>query len=234
MCAEPVHDSTLKFYGRRKGKKLRTRRQEALDAIMASAQISLPDGDPAVDPAGFFDFTPREIWLEIGFGGGEHLAYHAAENPDIGMIGCEPFLNGIASLCLQMHDRHLKNIRIWPEDARLFMARLQTASLDRCFIINSDPWPKKRHHKRRFIQQETLDELARLLKPGAELRMATDHPGLASWLIEKTYFHDKFEWTAKTAADWRTRPDDLPETKFQNKGLKAGRPTVFLNFRRGA
>jgi len=232
MSTRPAPDSALKFYGRRKGKKLRPRQQEALEAVMPSAEISLPEGTAAIDPAGFFDFTPRETWLEIGFGGGEHLAYHAAENPDIGMIGCEPFLNGIASLCLQIHDRRLGNIRIWPEDARPFMARLAPAALDRCFIINSDPWPKKRHHKRRFIQKETLDELARLLKPGAELRMATDHPGLAAWLIEQTYFHDAFEWTAQTPADWRARPDDLPETKFQNKGLKAGRPTVFLSFRR--
>lgn len=232
MCATSAPDSPIRFYGRRKGKKLRTRLQKALDTVMESAKIALPAGDDAVDPASFFDFTPRETWLEIGFGGGEHLAYQGTENPDIGMIGCEPFLNGIASLCQQMHDRDIQNIRIWPEDARPFMARLKTASIDRCFIINSDPWPKKRHHKRRFIQQETLDELARLLKPGAELRMATDHAGLAAWVMEKTYFHDLFEWTAESAADWRTRPADLPETKFQNKGLKAGRPTVFLHFRR--
>lgn len=232
----PSQDTETKprFYGRRKGKKLRTRRQGAFDSVMAETNITLPAGDAPVDPASFFDFTPRALWLEIGFGMGEHLAYQAVEHPDIAMIGCEPFINGIASLCTQIEEHDLKNIRIWPEDARLFMARLQDASLDRCFIINSDPWPKKRHHKRRFIQQETLDTLARLLKPGAELRMATDHPALAAWLVEKTCFHPQFEWTAETAADWRTRPDDLPETKFQNKGLKAGRPTVFLNFRRKA
>jgi tRNA (guanine-N7-)-methyltransferase len=221
-----------KFYGRRKGKKLRTRQQEAFDTLLPAMRIAVSEADAATNPENFFSKPVQQVWLEIGFGMGEHLVWHAAQNPDIGMIGCEPFLNGIASLCLQAQEQSLDNIRLWPEDARLFMRKLKPASIDRCFIINSDPWPKTRHHKRRFIQTETLDELARLLKPGAELRMATDHAGLAGWLVEKTYFHPAFEWTAKSAADWRTRPDDLPETKFQNKGLKAGRPTVFLNFRR--
>ena len=220
------------FYGRRKGKKLRTQQQGAFESILPAATLVLPEGDAPVDPASFFDAPVKQVWMEIGFGHGEHLAWHAKNNPDIGFIGCEPFINGIAALCMQMREHHLQNIRIWPDDARLLLSRLPAQSLDRLFIINADPWPKKRHHKRRFIQTEMLDKLHGLLKPGAEFRMATDHAELAGWLVEKTCAHPGFEWQAKCAADWQTRPADLPETKFQNKGLKAGRPTVFLNFTR--
>lgn len=218
------------FYGRRKGKKLRTQQQDAFDSILPAAATALPAGDAPVNPASFFAAPVKQVWMEIGFGHGEHLAWHAKNNPDVGFIGCEPFINGIAALCLQMREHNLDNIRIWPDDARLLLSRLPAQSLDRLFIINADPWPKKRHHKRRFIQTEMLDKLHALLKPGAEFRMATDHPDLAEWLVEKTCYHPGFEWQATCAADWQTRPADLPETKFQNKGLKAGRPTVFLNF----
>lgn len=218
------------FYGRRKGKKLRTQQQGAYEGILPAVTLALPDGDAPVAPASFFDAPVKQVWMEIGFGHGEHLAWHAKNNPDVGFIGCEPFINGIAALCMQIGEHDLKNVRIWPDDARLLLSRLPAQSLDRLFIINADPWPKKRHHKRRFIQTEMLDKLHALLKPGAEFRMATDHPDLAEWLVEKTCAHPGFEWQAKCAADWQTRPADLPETKFQNKGLKAGRPTVFLNF----
>lgn len=220
------------FYGRRKGKKLRTQQQDAYESILPAVTLSLPEGTAPVDPAGFFDAPVRPVWMEIGFGHGEHLAWHARNNPDVGFIGCEPFINGIAALCLQIREHNLKNVRIWPDDARLLLERLPAQSIDRLFIINADPWPKKRHHKRRFIQTAMLDKLHGLLKPGAEFRMATDHADLAGWLVEKTCFHPGFEWQAGRAVDWQTRPADLPETKFQNKGLKAGRPTVFLNFTR--
>ncbi|HCS22922.1 MAG TPA: tRNA (guanosine(46)-N7)-methyltransferase TrmB [Alphaproteobacteria bacterium] len=220
------------FYGRRKGKKLRTQQQGAYEGILPAVTLALPAGDAPVEPASFFDAPVKQVWMEIGFGHGEHLAWHAKNNPDVGFIGCEPFINGIAALCMQIGEHGLKNVRIWPDDARLLLSRLPAQSLDRLFIINADPWPKKRHHKRRFIQTEMLDKLHALLKPGAEFRMATDHPDLAEWLVEKTCAHPGFEWQAKCAADWQTRPADLPETKFQNKGLKAGRPTVFLNFTR--
>ncbi|MFN7113550.1 MAG: tRNA (guanosine(46)-N7)-methyltransferase TrmB [Alphaproteobacteria bacterium] len=218
------------FYGRRKGKKLRAQQQDAYESILPAATIVLPAGDTAVNPASFFDAPVKQVWIEIGFGHGEHLAWHAQNNPDVGFIGCEPFINGIAAMCLHIREHHLKNVRIWPDDARLLLSRLPAQSLDRLFIINADPWPKKRHHKRRFIQTDMLDRLHRLLRPGAEFRMATDHPDLAEWLVEKTCMHPGFDWQATCAADWQTRPADLRETKFQHKGLKAGRPTVFLNF----
>ena len=123
-----------------------------------------------------------------------------------------------------------KNIRIFQDDARLLMARLKDRSLGRCFLLNSDPWPKKRHHKRRFVQQETLDELHRLLEPGAEFRMSTDDPGLAAWQLEKTYFHKGFDWQPTAPPTGPDRPADMIETRYQGKGLKEGRAITYLRF----
>lgn len=222
---------TLKFYGRRKGKAIKQNRQAAYNLVMPWAQIQLPEKPEHLSPADFFDFPVREVWLEIGFGNGEYLAHIAEKNPDVGMIGCEPFLNGVSALCRDIKDKKLKNIRIWQEDARLLLPRLKSHSIAHCLLLNSDPWPKKRHHKRRFVQKETLDELHRLLKKGAEFRMSTDDPSLASWELEKTYFHSGYEWLARSCTDWRDRPADMLETRYQKKGAVQGRPTVFLRFR---
>jgi tRNA (guanine-N7-)-methyltransferase len=225
-----LRKDTLKFYGRRKGKTIKQNRQAAYNLVMPSARIELPEKPEHLNPADFFDFQVKEVWLEIGFGNGEQLAHQALQNPKVGMIGCEPFMNGVAALCRDIKDKNIKNIRIWQDDARLLMPRLKNHSITHCLLLNSDPWPKKRHHKRRFVQQETLDELHRLLKKGSELRMSTDDPGLAAWELEKTYFHKGFRWLAESAADWRDRPDDMLETRYQRKGATAGRPTVFLRF----
>jgi tRNA (guanine-N7-)-methyltransferase len=224
MPAERV----LKFYGRRKGKPLRAGKAAAHEDVLPHAGIALPQNGAPVDPQAFFPALSR-IELEIGFGDGEHLLHRAINSPDTGFIGCEPFVNGVAALCVGIQKHGLKNIRIWPDDARKFMVCLKKNSLSRCYLLNSDPWPKTRHHKRRFIQKETLDELHRLLKPGAELVMSSDHPALVDWELEKTYFHGGFEWTARCAADWQ-RPADMPETRYQKKRM-AGHATIFLNFR---
>jgi tRNA (guanine-N7-)-methyltransferase len=185
-----------------------------------------------IDPHSFFDAKVKEVWFEIGFGNGEHILHQAINNPEIGLIGCEPFMNGVAALCVGLDKNKVKNVRLWPDDARMLMGRIKPASLDRLFLLHPDPWPKTRHHKRRFIQTETLDEIARLLKPGAEFRMATDHAELATWLLEKTYFHPAFSWMATNANDWRTPPADWPETRYGQKGVKQGRPPVYFIFRR--
>lgn len=221
-----------KFYGRRKSKPLRVTKQNAYEEILPQVTIEAPA--PDTDPLSFFAPGYKKLWIEIGFGGGEHLLYQAMQHPDIAMIGCEPFLNGIAALCQGIKENNVKNIMIWPNDARILLKLLKPESIDRCFLLNSDPWPKARHFKRRFIQQETLDDLHRLLKPSAPFRMSTDHESLAKWQLEKTYRHGGFEWTAETAADWLARPVDLPETRYQKKGAKHGRPTVFLDFIRRA
>lgn len=228
MSSEEKKEHGLKFYGRRKGKALRKMKTSAYEDVMPLACIPLPTAP--LDPRTLFPFPVRAVGLEIGFGDGEHLLHQALNNPETGFIGCEPFINGIAALCIGIRSHALKNIRIFPDDARLLMARMTDQSIDRGFLLNSDPWPKTRHHKRRFIQKETLNELHRLLKPGAEFRMSSDHPGLTAWQLEKTCAHDGYEWMANCAADWRTRPADLPETRYQKKGSGEGRATVFLSF----
>jgi tRNA (guanine-N7-)-methyltransferase len=222
-------DNKPMFYGRRKGKPLRPTKLEAYEELLPQMQIALPPSG-TLDIAALFPVTPEKIWMEIGFGDGEHLLYQAQEHPRIGMIGCEPFVNGIAALCNGIKKNSLNNLRIWPEDARILLKRLPDNCLDRLFLLNSDPWPKTRHHNRRFVQQETLDDIHRILKPAAQFRMSTDHPDLAVWQLEKTFFHGGFEWTATSHRDWTERPSDLPETRYQKKGAHVGRPTTFLDF----
>lgn len=218
----------LRFYGRRKGKKLRDQRLNAYDSIYPLVSISLPDH--GVDPRVLFDIPVHDVWLEVGFGNGEHLVHQALQNPHIGLIGCEPFINGIAALCRDIKTHSIKNIRIFGDDARLLLPKFTDKSFGRTFVLNSDPWPKTRHAKRRFIQQGTLDELHRLLVDGGQLRMSSDHRVLIDWQLHQTYFHAGFEWQATCQKDWKTRPADLPETRYQKKGVREGRDTVFLNF----
>jgi tRNA (guanine-N7-)-methyltransferase len=170
------------------------------------------------------------IWLEIGFGGGEHLAAQAEAHPEIGFIGCEVFENGIARLTTAISNRGLGNIRIHAEDARPLLAALPAGSIARTFLLFPDPWPKARHHKRRLVTRPTLDHLARIMPPGAELRLATDDPDYLAWMLEVATTHPAFQWTARTAADWRTRPADWPPTRYEEKALAAGRTPAFLRF----
>jgi len=173
-----------------------------------------------------------DVWLEIGFGAGEHLAWQAEAHPDVGLIGAEPFVAGMAKLLSKIEQAKLSNIRLYTEDARDILAALPPASLGRVFILFPDPWPKTRHHKRRLIQTETLDALARVMKPGAELRLATDDRGYLVWALERLMAHPRFQWIARSAADWRARPADWPETRYEAKAVKAGRVCTYLRFLR--
>lgn len=181
-----------------------------------------------IDPASLFSRAHEECWLEIGFGTGEHLAGQAARHPDIGMIGAEPYVNGVAGLCRRIEERGLANIRIFHEDTRLLLPRLPTASIDRCFVLFSDPWPKRRHWRRRVLNPETLSALARVMRPGAELIAATDDPGLAGWTVEQILRHPDFLWTARTPDDWRRRLVDQPVSRYEEKALAAGRQPFWL------
>jgi tRNA (guanine-N7-)-methyltransferase len=187
-----------------------------------------------VDLSTLFPNPCEAIWLEIGFGGGEHLAAQAEAHPGIGLIGCEVFENGIARLTTAVAHRNLANVRIFPEDARLLLAALPANSISRSFILFPDPWPKVRHHKRRLVARPTLDQLARIMPPGAELRLATDDPDYLAWMLEAATAHPAFQWTVRTAADWRTRPEDWPPTRYEQKAISAGRPPAFLRFVRVA
>jgi tRNA (guanine-N7-)-methyltransferase len=182
-------------------------------------------------------FDPESIlqdplWLEIGFGGGEHLAWQAAANPDVLLVGCEVYRNGIAGLLGQIERLKLANIRIWAEDARDLIDRLPDRSIARIFLLFPDPWPKARHVERRFIGPANLASLARIMLPGAELRVATDDPIHLAWTLDHLPTHSAFRWLIEGPQDWRRRPADWPETRYEQKALAEGRRPVYLRFER--
>ncbi len=218
------------LYGRRRGKKLRGGQQSLLDTLLPRLELALPPEPEKIDLPALFG-TPRDVWLEIGFGAGEHLVWQAAQHPDVGLIGCEPYVNGVAKCLANIERSGVINIRLFPDDATLAMKALPERSLGRVFVLFPDPWPKTRHHKRRFVQRTNLDMLARLMKPGAELRLATDDPSYLPWMIEHVSRHPDFEWLAERPSDWRERPADWPPTRYEQKML-AGHKPVFLRFRR--
>ncbi|HEY3144741.1 MAG TPA: tRNA (guanine(46)-N(7))-methyltransferase TrmB [Dongiaceae bacterium] len=220
-----------RFYGRRKGRPLRQGQQHLIDALLPKLAIELP-ASGKLDPQVLFSHKPDQVWLEIGFGGGEHLAEQARSHPDVGLIGCEVFLNGIATLLTQVSSLGLANVRVYPEDARDLLDALPDASLDRVFLLFPDPWPKRRHAGRRFIQPANLDLLARLMKPGAELRVASDDPVYVGWALAHLVRHPAFAWTARGPGDWRDRSPDWPGTRYESKALREGRRPVFLRFTR--
>ena len=225
------HERNL--YGRRRGHRLRKGRQALVDVLLPRLAIALPgpaEGD--WDPGALFAAPTRDLWLEIGFGAGEHLAWQARTHADIGFIGCEPYLNGIAALVHLVNALEIDNVRVFTDDARLLLRALPAACLGRVFLLFPDPWPKRRHHKRRFIQDAELDALARVMKDGAEFRIATDHDGFGRWALARLRENDSFVWLARRAADWRTRPEDWPETRYQRKARAEGRSCVFLRYRR--
>jgi tRNA (guanine-N7-)-methyltransferase len=221
-----------RLFGRRKGRPLRVRKA-ALLATLPDLQINLPspEGGTINAPSTWFNFTPKNYVLEIGFGGGEHLAAQAARHPETGFIGCEPFLNGIASMLDHMDRQKLRNIRIFPSDARLILAALPPASLTTAFVLFADPWPKNRHAARRFIQAETLRALARVLPCGAKLRVASDHPVLQEWTTEHiTQCHDFVPEHGTGISP--ERPADWVITRYEEKALIAGRTPLYYCFKR--
>jgi len=185
-----------------------------------------------MDPKRYFAAAVAQVWLEVGFGAGEHLAWQADTSPEIGFIGAEPYVAGMAKLLARVAGKNLGNIRLYTEDAREVLAALPDASLSRVFILFPDPWPKTRHHKRRFIQMTMLDELARVMTKDAELRFATDDAGYLAWTLERLAAHPHFVWLARSSADWRARPPDWPETRYEAKAIRCGRRCTYLRFMR--
>ena len=222
-----------RVYGRRRGRPLRQGRRRIAESLLPQLAITLPEHD-TLDPQALFSATPAAIWLEIGFGGGEHLYEQAERQPEIGFIGVEVFESGIARLVGEVARRGLGNVRIFADDARLLLDRLKPGSIGRVFILFPDPWPKRRHHKRRLVARATLDRLAAIMQPGAELRLATDDPGYLVWMLEHVTAHPAFTWLARSAADWRERPADWPATRYEEKARAVGRRPAFLRFVRRA
>ncbi|MFQ6017510.1 MAG: tRNA (guanosine(46)-N7)-methyltransferase TrmB [Kiloniellaceae bacterium] len=230
------------FHGRRTGRRLRPGLRSLLAELLPRLRVEPPAPGERLDPARLFGRAhrglgseicwPKEVWLEIGFGSGEHLAWQAERHPDVGFIGAEYFVNGIAGLLRRVSERGIENLRIYQGDGRDLLDALPEGSLDRVFILFPDPWPKTRHHKRRIIRRETLDRLAAVMKDGVELRLATDDMGYLRWMLERLVRHPGFEWLARGPRDWRERPADWPPTRYECKALHQGRRAGYLRFRR--
>ncbi len=177
--------------------------------------------------------SPKEAyWFEIGFGNGEHLAGLIERYPNYGFIGAEPFINGVSSLLKDIQHREFDNLRLHMDDAIMLASSLQPASLDGIYVLNPDPWPKKRHFKRRMIQREHLDLFAHILKPEGQLIMATDVDDLAEWMTIQTIIHPSFEWQAHSKLDWQDMPENWIRTRYEEKGEKAGRKQSYLFFKK--
>jgi tRNA (guanine-N7-)-methyltransferase len=213
------------LYGRRKGPKL-SAHQEALRATLLPRLVLAPEAGR--EPGAYFSEPVNDVWLEIGYGAGEHLLWQAKAHPHVGIIGAEPYVSGTAKLLGKIEREPAGNVRLYEDDARDIIEALPGQSIARVFILFPDPWPKTRHHKRRFLQVETLDALARVLKDGAELRFASDDAGYVAYALERLMAHPAFRWTAAGPADWQTRPPDWPSTRYEAKELH-GAP-AFLRF----
>ena len=216
-----------KLYGRRKGPKL-SGRQAGLRQTLLVELAYTPGGDPLKQ----FPNDVQDIWLEVGFGAGEHLVWQATHHPQVGLIGAEPYEMGVSKLLTKLEETQLNNVRVYEGDGREIIEALPDSSLGRFFLLFPDPWPKTRHHKRRFLQTEMLDDLARVLKPGAELRFATDDKSYLPYALERLCAHPGFEWLATGPGDWKNRPSDWPPTRYETKAIKG--PPTFLRFRRRA
>jgi tRNA (guanine-N7-)-methyltransferase len=212
----------FRFYGRRHGKKASPRQLKLMETV-------LPRVTP--DPA---SLPESPLWLEIGSGGGEHLVRQALAHPDVTIIACEPFLEGVAKTLTAIEEQSISNILLHGDDARPFLEALSPGCIDRCFVLFPDPWPKSRHNKRRFIGPDNLDRLARILKPGAHLRIGTDHMDYARWILAHVLAHPAFEWTAERADDWRLSPADHHETRYERKARDKGDKPLFFEFVRRA
>ena len=231
--AKTDHPETraLRTYGRRKGKRLSPRKERLVADLLPTLRPNLDRPAPA-DLAALLPHPVREVWLEIGFGAGEHLLWQAAHHPDVGIIGCEPFLNGVAALLGAVDDRGLRTVLVHDGDAREVLAWLPEGSIARAFILFPDPWPKKRQLKRRLVTLETVAALARVLTAGGRLRFASDDTDYAAQALLAAKQSGAFAWVAERAADWRERPADWPQTRYERKALSEGRRPVYLEWRR--
>ena len=222
------------FYGRFKGKTLRPSQETYLEEDLAKLSPGAVDWDvnPDRQPIDLKSlFGDREVWLEIGFGGCEHMVHQAVQNPQAGIIGCEPFINGVAMLLGKIRAAEAQNVAVYPGDARNMFDVLPEGSVSRAFLLYPDPWPKARHHRRRFVTQEHLQPLAKVLKKGAVFRVATDIPDYVRQTLEEVP-RAGFEWLAEGPEDWRRPWEDWISTRYEQKALREGRVPHYLTFRR--
>jgi tRNA (guanine-N7-)-methyltransferase len=218
------------FFGRRKGHPLRPHQAGLMETLLPRFAVDLRSPPP--DPLAALFAQADDVRLEIGFGGGEHLAAEAAAHPRTGFIGCEPFVNGMAKALALIETQSLANIRLHFGDAADVLAWLPDAALARIDLLYPDPWPKRRHWKRRFVQDASVATLGRVLRPGAEFRFATDWPDYAEWTLERLMRSPLFAWTAEKADDWRNPWASFTSTRYEAKAKLAGRVPCYLVFRR--
>jgi len=223
------------FYGRIRGKGMHQSHERYLAedlGKLAPANVTWdenPDRNP-LDLHALFGGKP--VWLEIGFGAGEHMVHQAVQNPDVGIIGCEPYINGVATLLGKIRKAGAENLSVHPGDARDMMDVLPQGSIDKAFLLYPDPWPKKRHHRRRFVTPEHLVPLAKCLKSGAIFRVATDIPDYVRQTLEQVTIMAEFEWLAESAQDWRVAWPDWISTRYEMKALREGRTPHYMTFRK--
>lgn len=222
MGETPLHRRPHgRIYGRSKGKALRRRQATLVEFLLPRLSLDLSQPAPPFE---------RETHLEIGFGGGEHLIAAATESPQVDFIGCEPFVNGMAKLLSRVEERGLTNIRLHQGDAADALDWLPSGSMSRIYLFYPDPWPKRRHRKRRFVSPENLDRLARVMHAGAELRFATDIDDYAAWTLARLCPHPAFVWRARRAEDWLEPWPGWTRTKYEAKAMAEGRNPVYLTF----
>ncbi|MEL6857434.1 MAG: tRNA (guanosine(46)-N7)-methyltransferase TrmB [Pseudomonadota bacterium] len=220
----------VRSFGGRSGRKLSPRQRALTENVLPKIEIELPctgllNGKDLIPSA-------QKLWLEIGFGGGEHVSGQAAAHPEIGILASEVFFEGVAKLLGQIEDAGLSNIRLWPKDGRNLVNGLSENSIDRAFILFPDPWPKARHQKRRIIQPDFLTDLARVIRPGGQVRFATDVRSYADEALQRFLAHPAYNWTANSVRDWRNAPSDHIQTRYQAKNLGDIAP-VYYDFEIG-
>jgi len=223
--------ATEAFFGRRKGKPLRERQAEGMATLLPALKLDL-EAEAPKDLAALFPVEIKTRRLEIGFGGGEHLIHRAQENPETGFIGVEPFVNSMAKLLSRVDELGLKNIRVYDDDATQVLDWMPEASLDRIDLLYPDPWPKRKHWKRRFVSEVNLDRFHRVLKPGGLFCFASDIDTYVNWTLIHCREHGRFEWTAEQSSDWLTPFAGWPGTRYENKARREGRSSAYLTFRR--
>jgi tRNA (guanine-N7-)-methyltransferase len=235
----------LRSFGRKRGRKISARQQALLRDVLPRVAVDLSAPAPSslaqlfavsvadtVRQMPLATASPKDVWLEIGFGGSEHMIAQARANPDVGLIGCEPFEDGIVKALTAIDELGLTNVRIHGDDVRPVLRWLPPESLGRVFMLYPDPWPKKRHEKRRLFSAELLGLLARVTRAGAELRLATDSGDYARTALLSVVQHGAFQWHADSPADWRARGPDWPQTRYEAKAVRDGRVSYYLRFSR--
>jgi tRNA (guanine-N7-)-methyltransferase len=223
--------ATEAFFGRRHGKALRPQQAAALETVLSQRRLDLAQRPPG-RLGDLFAVPVSAVRLEIGFGGGEHLLHEARRLPDTGFIGVEPFVNGTAKLMIGLERQPLDNLRIYDDDATRLLDWLPAASLASIDLLYPDPWPKKRHWKRRFVSPANLDRFARVLRPGGEFRFASDIESYVNWTLLHCRAHPAFEWLVGAATDWQDAFEAWPGTRYEAKALREGRRPAYLTFMR--